>query len=52
VRRVRGKSVVGERLEGIRVDKARKLRTKGQRWLRRGFEMRFEGALGEDRVQT
>ncbi len=36
---------MGERLEGIRVGKARKLRRWGQRWLRRGDEMRCGGAL-------
>ena len=32
-------------MEGIRVSKARKLRRWGQRWLRRGDEMRCGGAL-------
>jgi hypothetical protein len=32
-------------LEGIRAGKARKLRRWGQRWLRRGVEMMFGGAL-------
>jgi hypothetical protein len=55
VRRVRGESVVGERLEGIRVGKARKLRRWEQIWLRRweqiwlrrGYERRCGGALRE-----
>jgi hypothetical protein len=45
VKGVRRESVVGERLEGIMVGKARKMRRWGQRRLRRGVEMRFGGAL-------
>ena len=54
VRRVRGESVVGQRLEWVRVGKARRLQRRwGQSWLRLGMKVRCGGGhRGEDRVQT
>jgi hypothetical protein len=37
-------------VEGIRVGKARKLRRCGQRWLRRGDDMRCGGALRREKI--
>ena len=38
-------------MEGIRVGKARKLRRCGQRWLRRGDEIRCGGALRRGKIR-
>jgi hypothetical protein len=49
VRRVRGKSVVGQRLEGVRVGKAAKARrlrrSWGQSWWKLGVKIRCGGEL-------